>query len=107
MVQLLEWTGRLEPSVETALKTVRAVCPHDCPDTCGMVVGIRDGKAISLRGDRAHHFTRGFLCQKVSNYLDRVYHRDRLGYPLKRVGPKGAGQFERISWNEAIQTIVQ
>src|SRR4029079_12629045 len=57
------------------------------------------------RGDKDHPFTRGFLCQKVANYLDRVYHPDRLLYPLKRVGRKGEGKFERISWDEAIRTI--
>src|SRR5262249_6740623 len=91
--------------IRLATTTVRAVCPHDCPDTCGMVVGVRDGVAVELRGDREHPFTKGFLCQKVSRYLDRTYHADRLKYPLRRVGPKGAGQFERISWDEAIATI--
>ena len=75
------------------LKTVRAVCPHDCPDTCGMVVQVRRRAGVSLRGDPDHPFTRGFLCQKVAHYLDRVYHPDRLLYPMKRVGPKGTGQF--------------
>src|SRR4051812_11147362 len=89
------------------LTTVRAVCPHDCPDTCGLVVTVQDGKAVQLRGDKDHPFTRGFLCQKVSHYLDRVYHRDRLLYPMQRVGPKGEGRFERISWEEAIRTIVE
>ena len=87
------------------LTTVRAVCPHDCPDTCGMVVTVEDGRAVKLRGDPDHPFTKGFLCQKVANYLDRVYHRDRLTYPMKRVGNKGEGKFERISWAEAIGTI--
>ena len=91
--------------MQMPLTTVRAVCPHDCPDTCGLVVTVQDGKAVDLRGDKEHPFTKGFLCQKVSHYLDRVYHRDRLLYPMKRVGPKGAGQFERISWDEAIRTI--
>ena len=86
--------------------TVRAVCPHDCPDTCGMVVTVRDGRAVELRGDPEHPFTRGFLCQKVARYLDRVYHKDRLLWPMKRVGPKGAGRFERITWDEALDTIV-
>jgi len=86
-------------------RTVRAVCPHDCPDTCGMVVTVRDGVAVDLRGDKEHPFTRGFLCQKVARYLERVYHPDRLKYPQKRVGPKGSGKFERISWDEAITTI--
>ena len=87
------------------LTTVRAVCPHDCPDTCGMVVTVRDGRAVDLRGDPEHPFTRGFLCGKVARYLDRVYHAGRLLYPQKRVGPKGKGQFTRISWDEAIDTI--
>ncbi|HSQ57673.1 MAG TPA: molybdopterin-dependent oxidoreductase, partial [Gemmata sp.] len=89
------------------LATVKAVCPHDCPDTCGMVVTVdlATGRAIELRGDRDHPFTRGFLCQKVANYLDRVYHTDRLLHPLKRVGKKGAGKFERISWDSAISEI--
>lgn len=88
------------------LTTVRAVCPHDCPDTCGMVVTVdAAGRAVELRGDRDHPFTRGFLCQKVANYLDRVYHPDRLLHPLKRTGRKGEGKFERISWGEAVRTI--
>jgi anaerobic selenocysteine-containing dehydrogenase len=86
-------------------KTVRAVCPHDCPDTCGMLVTVEDGNAVGLRGDPEHPFTRGFLCQKVARYLDRVYHADRLLWPMKRVGPKGKGQFARITWNEAIATV--
>jgi anaerobic selenocysteine-containing dehydrogenase len=91
--------------IRLATTTVRAVCPHDCPDTCGMVVGVRDGVAVDLRGDREHPFTKGFLCQKVSRYLERTYHADRLKYPLRRVGPKGAGKFERISWDEATAII--
>jgi anaerobic selenocysteine-containing dehydrogenase len=90
-----------------ALPTVRAVCPHDCPDTCGMVVTVRDGRAVELRGDHDHPFTRGFLCGKVAHYLDRVYHPERLQYPMKRVGPKGEGRFTRISWDEAIDTIAR
>jgi anaerobic selenocysteine-containing dehydrogenase len=72
-----------------------------------MVVTVRDGKAIDLRGDKEHPFTRGFLCQKVARYLDRTYHADRLKFPLRRVGPKGRGQFERISWEEAVSTIAR
>src|SRR6516164_9743154 len=93
--------------VHLDVRTVRAVCPHDCPDTCGMVVTVKNGRAVDLRGDRDHPFTRGFLCQKVARYLDRVYHADRLGFPMKRVGPKGEGRFERISWDEALGTIAQ
>jgi anaerobic selenocysteine-containing dehydrogenase len=87
------------------LTTVRAVCPHDCPDTCGMVVTVQDGRAVDLRGDHEHPFTRGFLCGKVAHYLERVYHPGRLLFPQKRVGAKGSGRFARISWDEAIDTI--
>jgi anaerobic selenocysteine-containing dehydrogenase len=89
------------------LTTVKVVCPHDCPDTCGMVVTVdpATGRAVELRGDKEHPFTRGFLCQKVANYLDRVYHPDRLLYPLKRVGKKGEGKFERVSWAAAVREI--
>ncbi len=89
------------------LRTVRAVCPHDCPDTCGMVVTVRDGRAVDLRGDPDHPFTRGFLCGKVARYLDRVYHPERLLFPQKRVGPKGSGRFERVSWDEALATVAE
>ena len=91
----------------TAQKTVRAVCPHDCPDACGMLVTMDGDRAVSVRGDREHPFTRGFLCHKVSRYPERVYHRDRLQFPMRRVGPKGAGQFERISWDAALAEIAQ
>jgi anaerobic selenocysteine-containing dehydrogenase len=70
-----------------------------------MLVTVADGRAVELRGDPEHPFTRGFLCQKVARYLDRVYHAQRLKWPMKRSGPKGKGQFTRISWDEAIDTI--
>jgi anaerobic selenocysteine-containing dehydrogenase len=90
------------------LRTVTAVCPHDCPDTCGLVVTVDpgSGRAVDLRGDKTHPFTNGFLCSKVANYLDRVYHKDRLTVPLRRVGPKGKGQFEPTTWAAAIAEIV-
>ncbi len=88
-------------------RVVKAVCPLDCPDTCSMKVTVRDGVAVDLRGDLDHPFTRGFLCQKMARYLDRVYSSDRLTHPLKRVGPKGSGQFERISWDEALGAIAE
>src|SRR5947208_5185197 len=70
-----------------------------------MLVTVRDGQAIGLRGDPEHPFTRGFLCQKVARYLERVYHPERLKWPLKRVGPKAQREFVRISWDEALDTI--
>jgi len=72
-----------------------------------MVVTVANGRAVRLRGDRDHPFTQGFLCQKVARYLDRVYHAGRLQYPMQRVGPKGAGEFQRITWDEAIATITR
>ena len=84
---------------------VRGACPHDCPDTCAMLVTIRDGRAIRVAGDPDHPFTRGFLCAKVNRYLERTYHQQRLTHPLRRIGKKGEGRFERISWDEALDEV--
>lgn len=84
---------------------IRAVCPHDCPDTCALHVTVTDGVATEVRGDPDHPTTAGVLCTKVSRYTERTYHKDRLLYPQKRVGQKGEGKFERISWGEALDTI--
>jgi anaerobic selenocysteine-containing dehydrogenase len=86
-------------------KTVRCVCPLDCPDTCSMLVTVENGKAVSLRGNPDHSFTRGALCGKMNHYLEVVYSGKRLRTPLKRVGRKGAGEFVEISWEEALDTI--
>ena len=85
--------------------TVRAACPHDCPDTCAMVVTVEDGRATNVAGDPDHPFTRGGLCVKVNNYPEKVYSPDRVLHPMRRTGPKGSGRFERISWDEALDTI--
>jgi anaerobic selenocysteine-containing dehydrogenase len=87
------------------LLQVRGVCPHDCPDTCGVVTEVRDGRAVGFAGDPTHPITRGWLCAKVRPYLDHVYHPDRLLYPLRRVGPKGGGRWQRIGWDEALAEI--
>jgi anaerobic selenocysteine-containing dehydrogenase len=84
---------------------VRAACPLDCPDTCAMLVTVEDGVATAVKGDPDHPTTAGVLCTKVSRYTERTYHEDRLLHPLKRVGKKGEGKFERISWEEALDTI--
>ena len=68
---------------------VHAACPHDCPDACGVLITIEDGRATKIQGDPEHPVTRGFLCAKVAKYLDRVYSPDRVLYPMRRVGPKG------------------
>lgn len=84
---------------------VRAACPHDCPDTCALLVNVRDGVAVSVRGDPDHPPTHGALCAKVSRYTERTYHPNRLLQPMKRVGPKGSGQFAPVSWDEALDDI--
>jgi molybdopterin guanine dinucleotide-containing S/N-oxide reductase-like protein len=105
-------------------KVVHAACPHDCPDACGVLITVQDGKATKIQGDPAHPVTRGFLCAKVAKYLDRVYSPDRVLYPVRRVRPKGSSsrssaphgqptaavpttteEFQRISWDEALGEI--
>src|SRR3989442_13736478 len=92
-----------KPPVERRL--VRAACPHDCPDTCAMQITVENGVAVKVEGAKDHPFTAGTLCTKVAKYLERTYSKDRLLHPLKRVGSKGKGEFERISWDEALDTI--
>lgn len=84
---------------------IRAVCPHDCPDTCAMLVTVEDGRAIRLGGDPEHPVTQGFLCTKVAKYLERTYHEGRLLYPHIRSGAKGEGKFRRATWDEALDLI--
>src|SRR5882672_5670220 len=106
-------------------KVVHAACPHDCPDACGVLITVEDGRATKIQGDPGHPVTRGFLCAKVAKYLDRVYSPDRVLYPMRRVAAKGlvveqrscapgqpraavptqAQAFERISWDEALDEI--
>src|SRR5262249_14529962 len=92
-------------SSRDAIQIVRGACGHDCPDTCGWIVEVKEGAAERLYGDPAHPFTRGTLCAKVNHYLERVYHPDRVLHPLKRVGPKGEGHFACVSWDEALADI--
>ena len=84
---------------------VHAACPHDCPDTCAMLVTVENGEVTKVRGDPDHPFTQGGLCVKVSDYDRHAYHPDRLLHPMHRVGEKGEGRFERIDWTEAISEI--
>ena len=88
-------------------RIVHAACPHDCPDTCAMLIEVEDGRATKVSGDPGHAPTQGFLCTKVARYLERVYNPDRVLYPMRRIGAKGEGRFERISWDEALDTIAQ
>ncbi|HTO65545.1 MAG TPA: molybdopterin-dependent oxidoreductase [Bradyrhizobium sp.] len=88
-------------------RRVLSACPHDCPDTCAMLTTVKDGKVVSVRGNPEHPFTRGGLCVKVKKFEERVYHLDRVLYPLRRTGAKGSGAFERISWDAALGEIKQ
>lgn len=85
----------------------KGACPHDCPDTCATLTEVdpATGRAVSFAGDPDHPITDGWLCAKVRPYLERVYAPDRVLYPMRRVGPKGSGQFERISWDAALNEI--
>jgi len=89
------------------LQVRRSVCPHDCPDACGMLVYIRDGRIVRVGGDPDHPVTRGAICGKATRYAERVYSPDRVLYPQRRVGPKGSAQFERISWDQALDLIAE
>ncbi len=85
--------------------TAYSVCPHDCPSVCALEVELLDSNRIGkINGSRAVPYTNGIVCGKVARYAERIHHPDRLLYPLKRVGPKGSGQFQRISWDEALDT---
>jgi anaerobic selenocysteine-containing dehydrogenase len=88
-------------------KTVLAACPHDCPDTCSMIVTVENDRVVKVRGNPDHPFTAGRLCVKVNHYEERVHHPDRVLYPLKRSGPKGSGEFTQISWPAALEEIAK
>jgi anaerobic selenocysteine-containing dehydrogenase len=92
---------RADPEV----KVVRTACPHDCPDTCGMLVSVKDGVAVRIEGDPSMPFSQGTLCTKVAHYLERTYAPDRVLHPMRRTGPKGRGEFRRIGWDEAFDEI--
>src|SRR6267154_5632992 len=102
--QRQSWEERMASAPERR-KVVRAACPHDCPDTCAMLVTVEDGKAIAIRGDPDHPTTGGALCTKVAHYLERTYSPGRVLYPMRRVGRKGEGRFARIGWDEALDEI--
>ncbi|QGZ33441.1 molybdopterin-containing oxidoreductase family protein [Stappia indica] len=83
-----------------------SACPHDCPSTCALEVELfADGRIGRVRGARANAYTAGVICAKVARYSDRLYHPDRVTQPLKRVGAKGEGRFEPISWDEALDLV--
>jgi anaerobic selenocysteine-containing dehydrogenase len=88
-------------------RVVRVACPHDCPDTCAMLVTVENGRAVEIRGAPDHPTTQGTLCTKVARYLDRTYSRDRVLFPMRRAGAKGEGRFKRVSWDDALGEIAE
>jgi anaerobic selenocysteine-containing dehydrogenase len=105
-------------TLDTDTHQIRGSCPLDCPDTCSWIVTVKGGEAVALRGDPHHPYTRGSLCNKVADYLNYTRSPERLLYPMRRVGPKGPstrligrslragrGEFVRISWDEALETV--
>jgi anaerobic selenocysteine-containing dehydrogenase len=90
------------------IKIARSVCPHDCPSTCALDVEVIDGKKIGrVRGAKDDPYTAGVICEKVARYAERIHHPDRLLYPMRRVGAKGQGKWEQISWDEALDEIAK
>jgi anaerobic selenocysteine-containing dehydrogenase len=92
-------------AIASSSKVVRGACPHDCPDTCALLTTVENGRALKVQGNPAHAPTDGVLCTKVSRYAERTYHPERVLQPLRRSGPKGSGQFEPVSWDEALDEI--
>ncbi|MBI5719708.1 MAG: molybdopterin oxidoreductase family protein [Burkholderiales bacterium] len=92
-------------TASSSSRVVQAVCPHDCPDTCALHVTVTDGRVVRVAGDPEHPTTHGALCTKVSRYAERTYHAERVLQPLKRVGRKGEGRFEPVSWDAALDDI--
>src|SRR4051812_13312304 len=95
----------MDDTLANPVLQVRGACPHDCPDTCALITTVQDGRAIKVQGNPAHGPTAGVLCTKVSHYAERTNHPERLLTPLKRVGRKGEGRFEQVSWDEALDAI--
>ncbi len=89
------------------VRQVKGCCPLDCQDSCAWVAHVEDGRVTRVEGARDHPFTRGVLCAKVNDYQARTYAPDRLLHPLRRRGPKGSGEFEQISWDEALDTTAE
>jgi anaerobic selenocysteine-containing dehydrogenase len=95
----------MQATLDKPVTQVRGACPHDCPDTCALITDVQDGIAIKVHGNPAHPQTHGTLCAKVSKYTERTYHPERILHPMKRVGPKGSGQFVQVDWDAALNDI--
>jgi len=96
--------GTATPEAPTR-RTAHGVCPHDCPDACALLLEVEDEKVVRVHGNPEHPVTRGFLCNKVNRYHERLASTDRVLHPQIRVGPKGKGEFRRASWDEALDLV--
>ena len=105
---LVAWVGLSHNRpMSASTHVIRGACPHDCPDTCALLTTVTDGVAVKVQGNPAHPQTGGVLCTKVSRYTERTYHPERVLTPLRRIGSKGSGRFEPVSWDEALDDIAQ
>ena len=86
---------------------MHSVCPHDCPSCCSLEVAVADGRIVDVAGTPGHPFTQGVICGKVREYAERVHSPLRVLTPLRRVGAKGEGRFERVSWDDALAEIAR
>ncbi len=93
--------------LESGTEYKKTVCPLDCPDSCGIIAKVENGKVVALNGDPDHPYTKGYLCRKMRSYSERVYSAERILYPQVRVGKKGEGKFKRIGWDEALHLFAQ
>ncbi len=92
--------------IDAKIDIRHSTCPHDCPSACALDIEVLDGRSIGrVRGSKKQTYTAGVVCAKVARYAERIHHPERLLYPLRRTGPKGSGQFARISWDEALDEI--
>src|SRR5690348_4146481 len=96
-----------EPPLGGPASIVETACPLDCPDSCSLAVTVQRGKVINIDGSMKNPVTEGYICAKVRKFGERVYGADRLLYPAVRNGRKGEGRFKRVSWNEALELIVE
>ncbi|HXU44873.1 MAG TPA: molybdopterin-dependent oxidoreductase [Thermoanaerobaculia bacterium] len=95
------------PTTATAPTVLATACPFDCPDACSLEARVEEGRVVKLDGSRTNPLTEGYICTKVRRFPDAVYGPDRLLHPVRRIGPKGEGRFERIGWDEALGTIAE
>src|SRR4051812_38048114 len=95
-------------TIDSTVRIAPSACPHDCPSTCALEIEVLDERTIGrVRGAEDNSYTAGVICAKVARYAERANHPDRLLHPLRRKGPKGSGEFERISWGDALDIVAE